>query len=197
MLQGLVRTFKRDGIERHSDEDLHRLLSLQAEVYQELFQSRTDMVRQAVLYDLEDKEKRDHALLQRAQNPVEEIFLLLQNGIKEMSELNPAYLADLQRYPEAWQLVVNHLDTYHYHLNLEVINKGILQGYFRRDINLQLVVKIILEQFMMLINPSVFPPNRYNLGEVFRSMYLYYVRGICTEKGSKLVDEYFAKNNLL
>ncbi|GAB3824843.1 hypothetical protein GCM10028895_33730 [Pontibacter rugosus] len=79
-------------------------------------------------------------MLQNAVNPVEEIFLVLQQGIKELRQLNPAYLADLQQhYPEVWQLVVEHLNTYNYHLDLDILNRGILQGYFRKDINLQLV----------------------------------------------------------
>jgi hypothetical protein len=71
-----------------------------------------------------------------------------------------------------------------------------VQGYFRKDINLQLVTKIILEQFNLIINPHVFPPDRYDMGEVFRSIYLYYVRGLCTDKGSKLAEEYFSKSNI-
>ena len=48
----------------------------------------------------------------------------------------------------------------------------------------------------MMINPKVFPPEKYDLSEVFRSIYLYYVRGICTETGGKLAEAYFAKSSL-
>jgi hypothetical protein len=102
----------------------------------------------------------------------------------------------MQRYPEAWQLSMQYVSGNNQHVNSEILNRGIIQGYFRKDINLQLVTKIILEQFFMMINPRVFPPEKYELTEVFRSIYLYYVRGICTETGGKLAEAYFAKSSL-
>lgn len=197
ILSQLIGIFKRDGIERNSEEELIRYLGIQEYEYRGLFSSKSEMVRQVVQYDMQEQEKQDELLLQKASNSVEEIILLLQNGIKELKSVSPAYITDLQQYyPEVWHVCLEHLNTYNYHLNLDVINKGILQGYFRKDINLQLVVKIILEQFNMIINPAVFPPDRYELGEVFRSVYLYYVRGICTEQGGKLAEEYFSRNNI-
>ncbi len=174
-----------------------RRLDIRQTTYKELFKDKSDMVRQVILHDMREQEKRDKQMLQHAANPVEEIFLVLQQSIGELKELNPAFIIDLQQhYPGVWGLVMEHLHTYNYHLDLDIINRGILQGYFRKDINLQLVIKIIMEQFNMLINPSIFPPERYELSEVFRSMYLYYVRGLCTEQGSKLAEEYFSRSNI-
>ena len=45
----------------------------------------------------------------------------------------------------------------------------------------------------MLLNPQAFPPDRYNMREVFRSIFLYYIRGICTDEGARIAAEYFAR----
>ena len=45
----------------------------------------------------------------------------------------------------------------------------------------------------MLLNPQVFPPDRYNMREVFRSIFLYYIRGICTDEGARIAAEHFAQ----
>ncbi|AKD02763.1 hypothetical protein POKO110462_00530 [Pontibacter korlensis] len=186
-----------EGIEHHREEDLVARLGVQAQDYRALFSGKEDMVRKVVQYDLQEQEREDKLLLKNAENPVEEIILLLQSGIRRLREVNPAYIIDLQQYyPAVWQMCLEHLNTYNYYLNLSIINNGVVQGYFRKDINLQLVTKIILEQFNMIVNPAFFPPDRYELGEVFRSVYMYYVRGICTDKGGKLAEEYFSKNNI-
>ncbi|MFD1184646.1 TetR/AcrR family transcriptional regulator [Pontibacter rugosus] len=140
ILGEILKVFRQEGIEANSDDDLISRLDIRQGTYRELFKDRNEMVRQVVLYDMQEQEKKDQQMLQNAVNPVEEIFLVLQQGIKELRQLNPAYLADLQQhYPEVWQLVVEHLNTYNYHLDLDILNRGILQGYFRKDINLQLV----------------------------------------------------------
>lgn len=197
ILGDILRLFKAEGIEANTEEDIARKLGIPLSTYQELFSSKAAMVKQVTVFDIETQKAEQAQLLARAENPVEEIMLLLQNGISTLKSVNPLMIRDQQQYyPESWALTQDYLSNYSYHQNSGVLNRGILQGYFRRDINLQLVTKIIMEQFFMMINPVAFPPERYNLAEVFRSIYLYYVRGICTERGGKLAEEYFAKNNL-
>ncbi|SIQ68920.1 TetR/AcrR family transcriptional regulator [Pontibacter lucknowensis] len=196
ILGELLQIFKREGIDANSDADLIRKLDIRQSTFQELFSSRENMVKQVILYDMEVENRRQMEMLSKATNPVEEIMLLLQDGIRTIKQVNPIYIADLQRYPEAWQLSMQNVIENNQHVNAEILNRGILQGYFRKDINLQLVTKIILEQFFMMINPVSFPPEKYDLAEVFRSIYLYYVRGICTDLGGKLAESYFAKNSM-
>ncbi|WP_161889554.1 TetR/AcrR family transcriptional regulator [Pontibacter russatus] len=192
-----LRIFRAEGIEANAEEDLIRKLDIRKSTYHELFRSKADLVKRVTLFDIAKQKEEQRLLLATASNPVEEIMLLLRNGIAQMQTINPLFISDMQQhYPEAWALTLDYLSNYSQHLNTEILNRGILQGYFRRDINLQLVTKIILEQFFMMINPLIFPPAKYSLPEVFRSIYLYYVRGICTEQGGKMAEEYFAKNNL-
>ncbi len=196
ILGELLQIFKRDGIEAYTDEDLIRMLDIRQSTFNELFANRADMVKQVALFDIEQQKEQQTQMLSKATNPVEEIMMILQDGIQKMKEISPAFIMDMQRYPEVWQLSMEHLNSNNQMVNAEILNRGILQGYFRKDINLQLVTKIILEQFFMMVNPAIFSPQKYNLSEVFRSIYLYYVRGICTETGGKLAEEYFSKNNL-
>jgi hypothetical protein len=197
ILGEILRIFHAEGIEANSEEDFIRKLDIRKSTYHELFASKAAMVKKVTLFDIEAQKREQVEMLLRAANPVEEIMLLLKNGISKLGQVNPHMISDIQQYyPESWGIIYDYFSNYSQHVNAEIINRGILQGYFRKDINLQLVTKIILEQFFMMANPVVFPPERYNLSEVFRSIYLYYVRGICTELGGKLAEEFFAKNNL-
>ncbi len=186
--------FKKEGIEANSEDDLIKKLDIRQTTFRELFSDKKDVVKKTVLFDMEEQ-KREHAvILSKASSPVEEIFLLLHHGINDMKKLNPLYITDLQsHYPEVWQLGMEHLNTYSYHQLSEIINRGVINGDFRKDVNIQLVTKIILEQLNMMLNPVMFPPSRYDLAEVFRSIYLYYMRGICTEKGGKTAEEFFTR----
>lgn len=194
ILGELLQIFKREGIEVNSDEELIRRLDIRQSTFHELFSSREDMVRQVTLFDIEQQEREQKVLLSKAANPVEEIMLLLKDGIERIKEVNPVYIKDMQKYPKSWQLSMQHISDNNQHVNAEILNRGVMQGYFRKDINLQLVTNIILQQFFMMINPVAFPPDKYDLSEVFRSIYLYYVRGICTDQGGKLAENYFATN---
>lgn len=196
ILGEILLLFKREGIEANSEADIIRKLDIRQSTFHELFQNKEDMVLQVIRFDIEQQNRKQQELLKTAKNPVEEIMILLVDGIKSMKEINPVYITDLQLYTEAWQVSMDNLINNNQQVNAEILNRGVLDGCFRRDVNLQLVTKIILEQFFMMINPVLFPPDKYDLAEVFRSIYLYYVRGICTDHGGKMAEDFFSKNNL-
>jgi len=197
ILDEILQIFKREGIEANSEADIIRKLDIRQSTFHELFASKADMVLQVTEYDIAQQKKEIQRLLDSARNPVEEVMLLLKNGIKQLGQVNPILITEMQQnYPDAWAISLDYLSNYSKQLNAEILNRGILQGFFRKDINLQLVTKIILEQFFMMVNPIIFPPDKYSLPEVFRSIYLYYVRGICTDMGGKMAEEFFAKSNL-
>ena len=71
----------------------------------------------------------------------------------------------------------------------QLLNDEIRNRLFRSDINIQLVTKALMEQ----INLPVFPPDRFNMAEVFRNIFLYYIRGICTDERPRIAAEHFAR----
>ncbi|MFD2514057.1 TetR/AcrR family transcriptional regulator [Pontibacter locisalis] len=196
ILEETLQIFKKEGIEANSEEQLIQKLDIRESTYNEMFKSKTDLVKATVLFDLETQEREHVRILANAKNPIEEIMLMLQDGLDNLKTINPLYYVDLQReYPDIWKICLDHLNSYSYHQISDIINRGIIQSLFRKDVNLQLVTKIILEQLTMILNPVVFPPDRYNIREVFRSVFLYYIRGICTEEGGKMAEEFFSRIN--
>ena len=73
------------------------------------------------------------------------------------------------------------------------MNDGIRNRLFRSDINIPLVTNILLEQVTLMLNSHIFPPDRYNMSEVFRSIFLYDIRGICIDEGARIAAGHFAR----
>lgn len=189
--------FKQHGLDGITAESMIQQLDVSQEAFEGIFTNPEDLVSQVVSFDATLREARHKELLADSQNAVEDLMLLVQDGIRELTDTSPVFYAQLQEhYPAAWEKLQSHLDSYSYPLIAGILNKGVLEGNFRRDINIQLVTKIIMEQVLMLLNPAVFPPERYNLAEVFRSIFLYYMRGLCTDTGSRLAEAFFSRNSL-
>jgi AcrR family transcriptional regulator len=196
ILKETLAIFKRQGLGAIDENSMLQQLDISQATFREIFAGLEDMVTQVMAYDAEAQEAKHRELLAPSASAVEDIMILLQDGIEELKNTNPILYSQLQeRYPAVWELAQSHLHSYSYPQISGILNKGVLEGHFRRDINIQLVAKIIMEQLLMLLNPVVFPPERYNLAEVFRSIYLYYIRGICTDGGSRLAEDFFSRNN--
>ncbi|AYA37931.1 TetR/AcrR family transcriptional regulator [Hymenobacter oligotrophus] len=186
--------FRREGIESQSQEQIINVLDVSPATFREMFADKADLVLQTMRYDIE-RQKREHVeLFARVQNPVGQLLGLLELGIRDLREISPSYFADLiHHYPEVWDVGQQHLATYSYPQISGILNEGVLQKMLRGDINIGLVTKIILEQLNMVLNEQIFPPARYNTAEVFRSVYLYYIRGLCTDEGIRAAAAYFAR----
>lgn len=195
ILKEALEIFKQQGLQGITAGSMMQQLHISQATFRELFAGIEDMVNQVIAYDAQVQEAKHRHVLAKSNSAVEDIMILLQDGIEELKNTNPIFYAQLQeRYPAAWEIAQGHLHSYSYPQITGILNKGVLEGHFRRDINIQLVTKIILEQLLMMLNPVVFPPDRYNLAEVFRSIYLYYIRGICTETGGRLTEAFFSRH---
>jgi AcrR family transcriptional regulator len=194
LLEEVRVLFLREGIGPLSLEQIIQKLNVSPATFHGMFEDKDDLVTQVVVHDMERQQREHAALFARTDNPVERILLLLQDGIQELQQTPSTNYADIQReHPAAWNLMMDHLVTYSYPQIHELLNDGILRKQFRGDINIELVTKIILEQINLILNTDIFPPSRYNLAEVFRSIYLYYIRGICTDEGMQLAASHFAR----
>ena len=197
VLQEALNIFKKNGLENITEAGMMQRLSISQATFREIFTDMNDMVVQVMAYDAELQVEEHRRLLTNSASAVDDILILLKNGIDNLKKTNPVLFTQLQQdYPKAWANSLEHVNSYSYPKVHGILNKGVLEGNFRHDVNLVLVSKIIFEQLYMILNPLVFPPDRYNLAEVFRSIYLYYIRGICTNNGAKLAEDFFSRNQL-
>jgi AcrR family transcriptional regulator len=195
--QEALAIFKREGLENITEAYLLNRLDISQATFREIFKSLPDLVNHVMEYDLQVQRNEHRKILAKSPNAVEDIMYLLVDGINQVKNTNPLYYLHLQQYyPQAWQIGMSHLYSYSYPQIHGIINKGVLEGNFRKDINIPLVTKIIMEQLNMLLNPMLFPPDRYNLAEVFRSIFLYYLRGLCTDIGARQAENFFAHNQI-
>ena len=72
--------------------------------------------------------------------------------------------------------------------NAEILRRGIAEGIFREDIDLEITNKCLLEVTRVSNDKSVFPPDDFMNKDVIRTFYINYLRGISTQKGLDLIN---------
>ncbi|MET4074416.1 hypothetical protein [Hymenobacter sp. UYCo722] len=182
------------GLAAATDTKLAAALGMTSAALLAQFPSRELLVHHAMLADLE-RQKREHTeLYAEFTTAVERLYGLLRLGLRDLMKVSGTFYGELQTgYSQTWEAVLDHLNTYSAPQLQQLLNDGIRAKLFRSDINIQLVTKIILEQLNMMLNPLTFPPERFSPAEVFRSIFLYYIRGICTDEGARIAAEHFAR----
>ncbi|WP_210462541.1 TetR/AcrR family transcriptional regulator [Rufibacter roseolus] len=197
LLRTAMRSFSANGVKDLTERQLMQNFGLSVEDFNESFTDKEDFLRQAVeLYLSEQKEIQDKLLLE-ADHSIGKIMQVIKQHVRQLQQINPNYFIQLQYlYPRIWTLYLRHAQMHSYYLFYDLLNKGIQQQIFRPDLNIEVVTKVLLEQINILLNQALFPPHRYNLSEVFRGIFLYYLKGISTEKGNKELENFFSSFTL-
>jgi hypothetical protein len=129
-------------------------------------------------------------------NVIEAIFKMLDMMSDHFQNMSPAFQMDMKRYHnEIMKKIGEANDLPYYGNNAEVIKRGIKEGVFREEINIEITNKCLLEVARMSNDKSVFPPDDFMNKDVIRTFYINYLRGISTRKGLDLIDFYEKKLN--
>jgi AcrR family transcriptional regulator len=193
MFRAAIRMFHQDGVKDLTEKKIVLNAGIDPESFFELFNSKEEFVRQAVEFTLEEQKEQETGVLHGANNPVEEIILLSRYWVSHLQHVHPSYFIQIQYfYPQAWQAYTRHTQMHLYFTLYELVNKGVVQGYFRGDINLDIITKVLIEQINIMYNTHLFPAYRYQTAEVFRNIFYYYLKGISTSEGANLLQNFFA-----
>ncbi len=135
-------------------------------------------------------------IFSETENVIEAIFKMLDMMSAHFQDMSPAFRMDMKNYHnEIMKKISETNDLPYYGNNAEVIKRGIKEGVFREDINVEITNKCLLEVARMSNDKSVFPPDDFINKDVIRNFYINYLRGISTRKGLDLIDFYEKKQN--
>ena len=193
-LDAALPVFFKYGLRTASNDALADALHTSVPALLAQFPSRDALVQQVMLADTEQHKREHDELYARYPTAVERLYALLQMGLQRLALVPSTFYSEMQaEFPLAWDQLMGHLQSYSAPQLQQLLNDGIRNRLFRSDINIQLVTKILLEQTNMMLNPQVFPPDRFNMAEVFRSIFLYYIRGLCTDEGARIAADHFSR----
>lgn len=192
VLKEALKIFKAQGIQGLSENELAKKLGISITTINHLAPTAEDLFRQAVMMDIEEQHAEREKVINSGKNPVEQLMTLLKTGLERAKDVSPEYIKDLMSFAWIHEIVARELEEFIRPMYHRILNEGIRQGMFRSDINLAVVTQVIIQNLNLLLNSKVFPPDQYSVGEVMRSIYLYYFRGLCTAETAGIVDQYFA-----
>ena len=74
-----------------------------------------------------------------------------------------------------------------YRNNFQVIEKGIKEGFFRKEINPDLVNRCLYNLGRSIMDNDLYPYEMFARREVIHNIFFNYLRGISTQEGLDLI----------
>jgi TetR/AcrR family transcriptional regulator, cholesterol catabolism regulator len=196
ILKGAEDLFMKYGIRSISMDDIARHLSVSKKTLYQHFADKEDIVTMTCQAHLDRNSKEFNSVRDRSKNAIEELANLSTCLKRNMEDLNPSLLFDLQKYhPKAWSVWLNHKNKFIRESVARNLKQGIEEGYFRPEINPDIIAAMRLELVQLAFNEEVFPREKFRLADVQMEMFEHFVYGLVTEKGRKLYQKYKEKVN--
>ncbi|MBC7912757.1 MAG: TetR/AcrR family transcriptional regulator [Pyrinomonadaceae bacterium] len=183
--------FCKFGVKRITMDDIARQLGISKKTIYQHFKDKNELVYVLNQFMLEKQMKEMDTNTAKAKNAVEEVFLVVTHLQEMLSKINPMMFYDLQKYhPEVWNLFKNFRYEFMRDCLLKNLHWGVDEGYFRKEINFEIIALLRIEQVDMIFNQLVFPPNKFMLSDVMTQITEHFLYGLCTLKGHKLINKY-------
>lgn len=179
------------GTRNVSMDDIARELGMSKKTIYQYYSDKDELVNAVVDFTLDKMKRECDEAYGGAKDAVHELFLTMDLLAEQFRNMNPIILHDLEKnHATAFRKFLNYKHEYLFTVVRENMKRGISEGLFREDLNMDVISRFRLESMMMPFNTQLFPTSRYNFVEVVQLIMEHYVFGLATTKGHALILQY-------
>ncbi len=196
ILKGAEDLFMKFGIRSISMDDIARSVGVSKKTLYQYFEDKEDLVSMVLKSHLERSTKQYDDLRLTSANSIEELARLSVCLKKDMEEMNPSMLYDIQKFhPKAWGIWLEYKNIFIRESVVRNLKQGIEDGYIRDEVNPDILASVRIELVQLAFSQEIFPREKFSLAEVQGQIFDHFVFGLVTEKGKKLYMKYKELNN--
>ncbi len=191
-----MEAFRTKGIRSITMDDIAAALGISKRTLYEVFADKESLLRECILKAQADRDRYLQQVYEESHNVLEVILAVFQKSIEVFHQTNKRFFEDIKKYPKVYEIMRARQDSDSVK-TMSFFKVGVDQGIFRSDVNFAIVNMLVREQFDVLLNTDVC--NEYPFIEVYESIMFTYIRGISTEKGAKVLEEFiqeYRKNRM-
>jgi len=185
ILDTAMKAFAERGVKAVRMDDVAQMLSISKRTLYEIYKDKEELLFQGVVKYDQDNRKYMTAYVEQASSVMDIIIETYQRRVVRIGSVNPLFYEDIHKYPK----VVDYLNKEREHAYdqfLGFLQRGVREGYFREDVNYELVTQMFNAINTFVMNQHLL--NRYSIQQVFANMLLIPLRGFCTEKGLQVIE---------
>lgn len=191
ILRGAMELFLKYGVRSVSMDDIARHLSVSKKTLYQYFADKDEIVSMVAEYHLMQEKLNYESIRASAENAIDELVKISGCIKQSLQKMNPSLLFDLQKYhPRAWSAWLGHKQHYMGESIIRNLKQGVSEGFFRAEINTEILAKARIELVQISFDEQAFPKDKYSLAELNLQLFEHFVYGVLTDKGRKAYEKY-------
>jgi AcrR family transcriptional regulator len=189
IIEGAAELFRTYGIRSVTMDSLATHLGISKRTIYEVFSDKDELLIGVMKWMVEKQKELVKKVLDESDNAIVAVFRLLEINRDHFQNMSPAFQADIKKFHH--EILTKNADKHEipdYWNNLQVIERGIKEKHFRKDINPDLVNRCLDSLARAIMDNDLYPFDQFTRRDVIRNVLINYLRGISTSEGLELIN---------
>ncbi|MDR0437420.1 MAG: TetR/AcrR family transcriptional regulator [Bacteroidales bacterium] len=177
------------GIKVMTMDELAKRIGVSKRTIYEHFEDKDALLSEVLKYHIKQKETQSKKSLEKSPTVIHAFFDFFTNV--ESSALSKAISRydEIKRYhPIVYSKIIRDNDSQEIENTKYLLNLGIKQGVFRKDLNIDIIAQLLQTFFHQILNEENGLRELFPLEKIFGTFMQIFIRGCSTEKGLKVVE---------
>lgn len=190
ILQSAVHVFMRYGVKSVTMDDVARHLGVSKKTLYLYVKDKEDLLNKSVGCFLDNEATCMVEICGRGLNAIDENLEIMGWASSLLRVIHPSVKFDLEKYhPEVASRMAEQRSRTISTCMMSNIKKGQKEGFYRKDFNVDILVKFYIARIEAMFDQNLFPFEEYRLVDLYREMFDHHIRSIATAKGLEYLHE--------
>jgi TetR/AcrR family transcriptional regulator, cholesterol catabolism regulator len=190
IIEGTAELFKTYGIKSVTMDSLATYLGMSKRTIYEIFADKDELLVGVFKWMSEKQQELVRKFLNESENAIVAIFKLMEININHFNGMSPAFQFEMKKfYHDVLTSKTEQIEMPDISNNVQLIEKGIKEKLFRKDINPDLVNRCFYSIAKSMMDQELFSFEKYSRREVMQNTFVNYLRGISTPAGLDLINK--------
>ncbi|WP_053970524.1 TetR/AcrR family transcriptional regulator [Mangrovimonas sp. ST2L15] len=197
ILKTAADMFLNYGFKSVTMDEIANALGMSKKTLYQNYSNKETLVEAVVLYMFEIISTGIDEIRKKENNPIEEIFEIKEFLMRHLKDEKSSPQFQLQKYyPKIFENVKSKQLCVMQDCVVCNLELGVSLGLYRESIDVPFISKIYFNCMMALKDKELFPLERFSMRSLMNHYLEYHLRGICTPKGSEILETYLKNQTL-
>lgn len=187
ILDTAMTLFAKNGIKAVKMDDIARTLNISKRTIYELYENKEVILFEGIKRHNQRREEEMSQFVKGNTNVMDIILNVYKVKVEEFRFTTPLFYDDIEKYPDVMAYLEKSREENRKEL-IAFLNKGVKEGYFREDINNDLVTILFDSIGQLFLQKRLYA--RFSIECVLNNIMFISLRGICTIKGIEVLDNF-------
>jgi len=184
--------YKNYGIKSVTMDDVAHKLAISKKTLYQYFRDKDELVKSVVECDFE-KKKLDMKVDSPKLNAIEEVVQYYKMQIEMIKDHKPSFIYDLKKYyPDIFANVQKRMRERIMNNTRNNIVKGIKEGFYRNNIDEEIIAKLNLMRIEGIMNGEFFTQEEMVSEKLMTEIYKYHMYAIVNKTGRALFEKHLS-----